>query len=135
MKRSYRLGAHKTTLVTKPKLRKPNLCGEAKYEAKVVDTRTTNIDNGQPYNLPSFLVVFFHEYFHMIDIMQGTDLFGDVDPELDAQKETTLDAFCEGFVRFMLDNKMFREQWLKGCEALLKKTKPVEIEGENAEKD
>jgi hypothetical protein len=126
MKRSYRLGAHKTTLVTKPKLSKPNICGEAKYESKIVDIRTTNVDNGEPYDLASFLVVFFHEYFHMIDLMQGTKLFDDRDPDVDDQKETNLDSFCEGFVQFMLDNNMLRPQWIKGCKELLKKTKPLE---------
>ena len=133
MKRSYKLGAHKVVLVTKPELGKKNLCGQAKYESKEVETRTTNIDSGRPYELASYLVVFLHEFFHMIDIMQGTGLFGDNDPELDAQKEVTLDGFCEGFVHFMLDNRMLKENWVKGVRELLYKTKPVLVEEEDAE--
>jgi predicted RNA-binding protein with PUA domain len=127
MKRSYRLGAHKTTLVTKPKLKEPNQCGVAKWEEKEVEVRTTNAGNGKPYDLASFLVVFFHEYFHMVDLMQGTELFNDKDPEMDYQKETTLDSFCEGFVQFMLDNKMLRPEWVKGCREMLKKVKAIEV--------
>ena len=125
MKRSYRVGAHKVTLIIKPELQKKNLCGQAKYESKEVETRTTNIDNGKPYALPSYLVTFFHEFFHMIDIQQGTELFGDLDPEIDVQKETVLDSFCEGFVQFMLDNRMIRDGWLKGVRELLRKTRPL----------
>ena len=125
MKRSYRVGAHKIQLLTKPELAKKDQCGIAKWESKEVEVRTTNVDNGEPYDLPQFLVVFFHEFFHMVDTMQGTELFGDKDPELDYQKETMLDSFCEGFVQFMLDNRLLREQWVKGVRELLRKTKPL----------
>jgi hypothetical protein len=128
MKRSYKLGAHTTTLITKPKLEGPLACGIAHWEEKIVEMRTTNAGNGTPYDLPSFLVVFFHEYFHMIDTMQGTELFTDRDLELDYKKETILDSFCEGFVQFMLDNQMLKPEWLKGCTDLLKKTKGITIE-------
>ena len=131
MKRLYKMGAHKLNLITKPILAEPNQCGIAKWEEKIVEMRTTNAGNGEPYDLSAFLVVFFHEFFHMIDTMQGTDLFGDKDPELDFQKETTLDSFCEGFVQFMLDNQMLRPSWVKGCKELLKKTLAIEVEERN----
>ncbi len=128
MKRLYKMGAHKITLKTKPQLKEPNQCGVAKWEEKLIEVRTTNCGDGTPYDLPSFLVVYFHEFFHLIDLMQGTDLFNDKDPEIDDQKETTLDAFCEGFVQFMLDNNMLRPAWVKGCKELLKKTVAIEVE-------
>jgi len=128
MKRLYKIGAHKVNLLTKPQLKEPSQCGTAKWEEKLVEVRTTNCGDGTPYDLPSFLVVYFHEFFHLIDLMQGTDLFNDKDPEIDGQKETSLDAFCEGFVQFMLDNNMLRPQWVKGCKELLKKTVAIEVE-------
>ncbi len=130
MKRSYRVGAHKVTLITKPELDEKNQCGVAKWESKEVEVRTTNAGDGKPYDLPGFLVTFFHEFFHMVDTMQGTELFGDKDPELDYQKETMLDSFCEGFVQFMLDNKMLRPEWVKGVRELLRKTTALTIEEE-----
>jgi hypothetical protein len=129
MKRQYQMGAHKLKLITKPELKNARTCGIARWEEKIVEMRTTNAGNGLPYDLSAFLVVFFHEFFHMIDTMQGTDLFGDKDPELDSQKETTLDSFCEGFVQFMLDNQMLRPSWVKGCKELLKRTVAIEVEG------
>lgn len=136
MKRSYKVGAHKVNLVTKRMVTDSDgteVCGISKWEEKVIETRTTN--GSIPYNLPSYLVIFFHEFFHMIDNMQGTQLFQDVDSQEAEIKETTLDAFCEGFVQFMLENKLLRDQWLKGCRELLKKTEPVETEKENDRED
>ena len=130
MKKSYKLGAHKIALDLKTQLAKPNQCGIAHWESKSVEVRTTNASNGQPYELPAMLVVFFHEFFHMIDLMQGTDLFNDLDLETDLIKETLLDSFCEGFVSFMLTNKLLTDKWVKDWENMLKKVKPLEIEKE-----
>jgi hypothetical protein len=132
MKRSYRVGAHRIKLITKPEM-KGSLCGEARWESKEVELRLTNVDDGKVYDMPSFLVIFFHEWFHMVDSMQGTELFGDKDPELDYQKETMLDSFCEGFVQFMVDNHMLREGWMKGVKELLKKTKALQRTGEGGD--
>ena len=129
MKRSYRVGAHRIKLLT-PVEMKGGLCGLALWEAKEVTVRMTNADDGRVYDMPSFLVTFFHEWFHMIDAMQGTELFGDVDPEEDKAKEVLLDSFCEGFVQFMLDNQMLKEGWVKGVRELLRKTRPLDKQEE-----
>ena len=129
MKRFYKVGAHKVNLITKPMVMASDVsevCGISKWEEKTIETRTTT--GKVPYDLPSYLVIFFHEFFHMIDTMQGTALFNDTDSQEAEMKETLLDSFCEGFVQFMLENNMLRPSWIKGCKELLKKTKPIEVE-------
>ncbi len=128
MKRTYKVGAHYIRHTAQAEM-PGNLCGLSKWESKEVDTRTTNANNGQPYTFEQWLVVFFHEFFHCLDTMQGTELFGDniTAGKHDKAREVKLDSFCEAFVQFVLDNNMLSPIWVRSHKAMLKKVKPVEI--------
>lgn len=89
-----------------------DLMGQHDSEEKTIIVQCQS-DSGNIRPLSALLVTFFHEIGHEIDDSTGHETFCSEDDDTRKMKEGALEAFANGLVQVLMDNKMLAKEWIE----------------------